>query len=102
MSKNKKKYYGFARLKIAIIGFGLMLCVSYLCVINTGAVKGYEIKKVEQKIAQLKKENRQLQIEEAELNSFYNIKKEVGGLDMVEVKDIVYVSDDDQIVAFGR
>lgn len=104
MSKkeNKKFQNGFVKMKIAMIIIGLMSCAGYLFSINTGAVKGYEIRKVEKKITELQKENKQLQIEEAELNSFYNIKKEVKNLNMVEATEIVYVNDNDQLIAFGK
>ncbi|HFC76874.1 MAG TPA: hypothetical protein ENJ27_01450 [Candidatus Moranbacteria bacterium] len=91
---------GFTKIKFLIITIAIASCAGYLCIINIGAVKGYEIRKVENKIAELKKENKQLQIEEAELSSFYNIKKEVGSLNMVEAKEIVYINDNNQIMAF--
>ncbi len=104
MSKkeNKKFQNGFVKMKIVMAIVGLISCAGYLFIINTGAVKGYEIRKVEKKISELQKENKQLQIEEAELNSFYNIKKEVKNLNMVEATEIVYVNDNDQLIAFGK
>ncbi len=97
MSEKQKKY--FTKLKIFAVVFVLVGCGVYLCAINIGAVKGYEIRKVEKKIADLKKQNKQLQIQEAELSSFYNIKKNANDLNMQEVKEIVYIDGAKNIMA---
>jgi len=94
-----KNNFSFSKIKMLAIVLCLFVAVIYLAIINTSAVKGYEIKKVEQKIEELKKENKQLQIQEAELNSFYNIKDNIGNLNMVEVKDVVYIDDNEGAVA---
>lgn len=102
-SENKKFFYrGISKVKILVVSFLFIVCAVYLAIINTTAVKGYEVKKVEQEIEQLKKDNKQLQIEEAELNSFYNIRDNVGNLNMVEAKDIVYIDNNDQSVAVKK
>lgn len=98
-NKNSQNYKGFAKVKILVVFLCLFVCGVYLGIINASAVKGYEIKKVERKIEELKKENKQLQIQEAELNSFYNIKDNIGNLNMVEVKDVVYIDDNEGVVA---
>lgn len=100
-NKNEK-HYGFAKIKMLVMFLCLMVAAIYLGIINVSAVKGYEIKKVEQKIDELKKENKQLQIQEAELNSFYNIKDNIGNLNMVEVKDVVYIDDNEGAVALKK
>ncbi|HBI17030.1 MAG TPA: hypothetical protein DDY52_02670 [Candidatus Moranbacteria bacterium] len=94
-----KNNFSFSKIKMLAIVLCLFVAAIYLAIINTSAVKGYEIKKVEQKIEELKKENKQLQIQEAELNSFYNIKDNIGNLNMVEVKDVVYIDDNEGAVA---
>ncbi len=103
MTKNKKQKKGFAfgKLKFVMIGLIVSGTVIYLCAINTGAIKGYEIRKVENRISKLKKENEKLQIEEAELNSYYNIKKEADQLGMVKADNVVYINDNTQ-VAYGH
>ena len=46
--ENKKGFFsGFVKAKVLVIFLGLFLCLGYLFIINTSAVKGYEIKKVE-------------------------------------------------------
>lgn len=99
---NKNIYFGFAKVKIIAIVLCFMACAVYLGIINTTAVKGYEVRKVEQEIERLKKDNKQLQIQEAELNSFYNIKDNVGNLNMVEAKDVVYIDNNDHTVAIKK
>ena len=57
---------------------------------------------IKEEIEKLRKENKRLQIEEAELNSFYNIRENVGNLNMVEAKEIVYIDNNDNSVAIGK
>ncbi|MFA6184043.1 MAG: hypothetical protein WC682_02985 [Parcubacteria group bacterium] len=92
----------FAKAKILAVSLCLLVCGAYLGIINTTAVKGYEVRKVEQRIEDLKKENEQLKIQEAELNSFYNIKDNIGNLNMVEVKDVTYIDDNEDAMALGK
>ncbi|MFZ2153656.1 MAG: hypothetical protein WAV16_00280 [Candidatus Moraniibacteriota bacterium] len=99
IENRKNVYLGFAKMKIVAVSACLIVCASYLAIINTTAVKGYEVKSVEQKIEELEKENKQLQIQEAELNSFYSIKDNIGNLNMVEVKDVVYIDNNEDAVA---
>jgi cell division protein FtsL len=101
--KNKSNIHiGFAKIKLLAIFLCLLVCVIYLGVINTIAVKGYEVKKVEQKIEELRRENKQLEIEEAELNSFYNIKDSIGNLNMVEAQEVVYIDNNENVVAVRK
>lgn len=101
--ENKKFFYrGISKIKILVAVFFFVVAAVYLAIINTTAVKGYEVRKVEQEIDRLKKDNKQLQIEEAELNSFYNIRENVGNLNMVEAKDVVYIDNNDQSVAVKK
>jgi len=101
--KNKIGFYGgISKIKLAAVLTCFGFCAVYLAIINTTAVKGFEVKKIEQQIEELKTENKQLQIEEAELNSFYNIKDNVGNLNMVEAKDVVYIDNNDKSVAVKR
>lgn len=71
----------------------------YLYTINTSAVKGYEIRNLEKEIAELKKENKQLRIKKAELNSLYKIEKERDNLEMSETQpeEIVYIEENSPV-----
>jgi hypothetical protein len=104
MAFNQKsnKKLGFAKTKILVIFFSLMICVAYLGIINISVVKGYEIRKIENEIMELRKENKKLQIQAAELNSSYNMKDKMDGLNMVEAEDVVYISESGQAVAIRK
>ncbi|KKP84811.1 MAG: hypothetical protein UR83_C0011G0011 [Candidatus Moranbacteria bacterium GW2011_GWF2_35_54] len=88
-----ENHSGFTKVKMSVVFLCLVVAMVYLGIINASAVKGYEIKKVEQKIEE---------IQEAELNSFYNIKDNIGNLNMVEVKDVVYIDDNEGAVALKK
>jgi cell division protein FtsL len=101
-NENKSNRFGFTKTKVTLIVFALVVCVSYLGIINISAVKGYEIRKIENKISEVRKENKKLQIEVAELSSSYNIKNEIENLNMVEAEDIVYISESEQSLAVKK
>ena len=102
MENRNNHQRGFAKAKILVVSLCMLVCGAYLGIINTTAVKGYEVRKVEKRIAELKKENEQLQIQEAELNSFYNIKDNIGNLNMVDVKDVTYIDDNEDAMALKK
>ena len=102
MENKNKKNFGFVKIKILTASLCLLVCVAYLGIINTTAVKGYEVRKVEQQIEELRKENKQLEIQEAELNSFYNIKDNIENLNMVESEDVVYIDNNEDAVAVKK
>jgi len=65
----------------------------YLYSINNNAIKGCQVRRAEKELTEQKKENEQLRIQEAELNSLYRLKKESEGLNMSELKEIVYIKE---------
>ncbi|MFA5926514.1 MAG: septum formation initiator family protein [Parcubacteria group bacterium] len=69
-----------------------LLGVFYIFEVNNMATKGYDIKKLESQIGDLKKENENLQIRSAELKSMYNIEEKTKELNMVAPKDISYLN----------
>ncbi|KKP68727.1 MAG: hypothetical protein UR65_C0057G0006 [Candidatus Moranbacteria bacterium GW2011_GWE2_35_164] len=81
-----ENHSGFTKVKMSVVFLCLVVAMVYLGIINASAVKGYEIKKVEQKIE----------------DSFYNIKDNIGNLNMVEVKDVVYIDDNEGAVALKK
>ncbi|GEM_PF-2241543 len=68
----------------------LMLLV-YLVQVNSYSTKGFEIKSLEKKISQLKEEQKQLQIQSAELQSFQRIQGDAAVVNMVPVSTISYI-----------
>lgn len=76
-------------LNIVLIG---VLGLSYISLINSVAVAGYAIKDADQKIGDLKRVNRELELELASLKSVSKIKGESERLRMVELSDTSYVN----------
>lgn len=63
----------------------------YLYQVNDLATKGYEIKDLENRIAELEKANEDGKIKEVELKSMYNIEKSTENLNLVSSSDITYL-----------
>jgi hypothetical protein len=59
--------------------------------VNDLAVKGYDIRELENKISELNKENKQMQIHEMELRSMYVIEKSAQDFNLVSPVNISYV-----------
>lgn len=96
-TKEGKKVIGFA-LFVLIGVFGFL----YISQITNVSTKGYEINKYEKKLEELKKENQDLQIRLAELNSIYSLEKESSKLSKIDSKDINYVVSTSDVVAMDR
>jgi cell division protein FtsL len=69
-----------------------MLGVFYIFEVNSIATKGYEIKKMETQIGELKRQNENLKIQAAELKSMYSIEEKTKDLNMVAPKDVSFLS----------
>jgi cell division protein FtsL len=74
-----------------IFGIVLISGAFYLFQVNAMATRGYEIRDIENKIKDLKKQNDSLMIKEVELKSMYNIEKNSQDLEMTRPKDITYL-----------
>ncbi len=66
---------------------------AYLYSMNRLAVQGYAIRTAEKRVAELRQENKQLQIQEAELRSLHRIEEAGQRLSMVEAKDVQYIEE---------
>ena len=73
----------------------------YIYSVNQTAVKGIEIRRAEQEVANEQKNNEFLKIKEAELKSLYHIEEESKQLDMVDSANIKYLEETPS-VAYGR
>lgn len=82
---------GFVSPMTVAVVFAVFSGLLYIYSINQSAVKGYQIRKIEKEIAQMRNENDMLKIREAELRSFYKIEETSKNLNMSEAKDITYV-----------
>ncbi|USN53104.1 MAG: hypothetical protein H6760_02905 [Candidatus Nomurabacteria bacterium] len=80
---------------LAVIGGG-----AYLALINNVATTGFEIKTLENRVDELRKENRRLEVEATELQSLSAVQEASGQLGLTEVAHIEYLSPTDS--AFAR
>ncbi|MEI7749404.1 MAG: hypothetical protein WCJ25_00165 [Candidatus Moraniibacteriota bacterium] len=62
--------------------------IAYVYALNRGATQGYEVRKVESDISQLKEENRKLKISEAQAMSLSRIEDSAKGRSMDSVSDL--------------
>lgn len=92
--KQRRARVNFGPATIGILLFGLILFVgfSYLYYINQTATGGFDIKGIENRIEELAKKNKQLDLHIAELQSLSNIEKASAELNMVATTSIEYVS----------
>lgn len=85
-----------------IIFFFLFLAgVFYVYSINNSAVKGYDLRSVEEDVIRLQKENEKLRIQEAELKSLHRVEESSKDLNMSEPQEISHI-DELSPVAFRR
>lgn len=89
----KKSIKGFINSAVLIFSIILISGVAYLYSINSSAVKGYQVKQIEKEIQELKKENENLKIKEAQLKSLYHIEESSKNLNMGDLKNISYIEE---------
>ena len=77
---------------IAVGGLIIVITVSYLVQINSLATKGYQIKELENKIAGLKQDKADLELEALSLQSMGTVKGKVQGLGMVMAGEPEYLA----------
>jgi hypothetical protein len=79
--------------------FVIFCSAFYLFQVNDLAIKGYAIRDLETKIANLEKDNKKMQIKEMELRSMYSIEKSVLDFNLVSPTEVKYleVNSNDQI-----
>lgn len=76
------------------------LGVSYLVLVNSVSTKGYEIKKLEQRLVELKETSERLELEARALKAVETIQAEAQALKLVQGGPVNYVSGNDY--AFQR
>jgi len=72
----------------------IMAGAFYLYQVNDLATKGYEIRDVQNQIADLSQKNKDMQIKEVELESMYNIEKATNNLDLINAQNVSYMEMD--------
>lgn len=76
---------------LLVLGVVLVFGAYYLYQVNDLATKGYEIRDMENRIAELEKEGKKMEIKEVELRSMYNIEKATQDLNLVNSTSVSYV-----------
>jgi len=92
-----KSNAGFARPVFVVLACAVFVALLYIYSINHSAVKGYEIRSVEKEISELKKENENLRIKEAQLKSLYRVEQSARDLNMSNVSDAVYLEENPSV-----
>jgi len=87
---------GSIKIGLASAGFLMVLSIVvssafYLFQVNDLAVKGYAIRELENKISELEKANKQMQIREMELRSMYVIEKSAKEFNLVSPVNVSYL-----------
>lgn len=100
VSQITKEYRKFFGCVIAVF----VCIIGLLCLFQTNSVatKGYEVGEYEKELASLKKENKKLLIELADIKSVSNLEGETNKFSAVGSKDIVYVVSGSNAVAMER
>lgn len=92
INKKRERRSGFASPWLIVAAF-LVFSGIYVYCINGNATKGYQIKKIEKEIEELKKENENLLIKEAELKSLYRIEESTKKLNMAETVQVSFIEE---------
>ncbi|MCX6743842.1 MAG: hypothetical protein NT116_06470 [Candidatus Parcubacteria bacterium] len=101
--ENNPNYQNKNRNKLVIMGVLVFCCgMIYLWQINGLATRGYQIKELEEKAAELKDTNQKLQIQITQLRSTSRLEEKVAQLNMVEVSRIEYLQANGSTVAMNR
>jgi hypothetical protein len=93
----KKHQAGFISPVIVVLACAVFSGLLYIYSVNQTAVKGIEIRKIENEIAKQKEDNEALKIKEAELKSLYNIEGSSKNLDMVDLQDAKYLEENSSV-----
>lgn len=89
----KKNIKGFVNSTVLIVALLIVCGAVYLYSINSSAVKGYQVRQVEKEIQDLKKQNEDLKIREAELKSLYHVEESSKNMNMGDLKNISYIEE---------
>ena len=94
---------GSIKIGLASVGFLFIFLVIfsgafYLFQVNDLAIKGYNIRELENEIGELEKENKQMKIYEMELRSMYAIEKSAQEFNLVSPVDISYLKVNNTVV----
>lgn len=78
-------------LQMILFAVIIFAALSYLFYINQTATGGFDIKGIEQRITQLEKDNKKLEVRVAELQSLTNIERASTDLNFVAISQVDYL-----------
>lgn len=93
INNKKEKILGFINPNFVLVAFIILAGILYLYSINKSAAKGYQYKQIEKDISELKNENEQLKIKEAQLKSLYYLEEASKNLNMTGTKSVSYIEE---------
>ena len=73
----------------------VLFSIAYLVQVNGSSTKGYEISRLEQRLAELREANKRLELETASLKSIQHIEENVQHLNLVPSGKVRYLGDSD-------
>lgn len=83
-----------------IAAFAVSMMIFYVIQVNNLATSGFEVRKLENQITQLKEENKKLELTVIELQSISNVRTKIEKLNFVEVDNMKYI--DNSRAAFAQ
>ena len=93
IENTKAEILGFINPVFMVLVLVVLAGFFYLYSINCTAAKGSQVKQVEKDISELKSQNEQLKIREAELKSLYHVEEATKDLNMAKLHSVVYVEE---------
>lgn len=82
--------FGSARSGVLVVLAVVLAVFFYLYSVNGSAVKGFQARQAEKEVNELRKQNDQLRIKEAELQSLFFIEESSKKLNMADLKKVSY------------
>lgn len=82
----------FKNVNYIIVGLVILLGTVYIGIVNSTADKGFEVDEMQNKIVELKKDNKTLELEVSSAQSMQNIKRAANDMQLVEITEAEYVS----------
>lgn len=76
---------------VSLMAVLVSIVLMYVVQINTSVTKGFEIRDLEKKIAELQKQQKQLQDEAADLQSIQNIEEKINVSNYIPTTNVSYI-----------
>jgi len=104
LSKTKRNFKGsndnkfnilkFRNINLRFVFFCLIITfgIGYLLIANNTAIKGFKVKELENKVADLQEQNKKLELDAIRLQSVGEVEKKISELSMVKLAKTEYIS----------